>query len=69
MLKLTDYIGLGNAEYSDTFIGLRLSTRLHIGGKAGPSYIDVLLSGVSPLALTNALGLTTHAICAKAFPR
>lgn len=57
MLKLTDYIGLGNAEYSDELIGLRLSTRLHIGGKAGPSYIDVLLSGVSPLALTNALGL------------
>jgi hypothetical protein len=57
MLKLTDYIGLGNAEYSDELIGLRLSTRLHIGGKTGPSWRDVIISGVSPLVLTNALGL------------
>ena len=57
MLKLTDYVGLGAAEYSDELVGLRLSTRLRIGKGAKPSWIEVIISGVSPLALTNAVGL------------
>lgn len=59
MLKLTDYLYLGSAKYKEDFVGLRIleDDIIPIGGGKGPSYIDVLLSGVSPLVLTNALGL------------
>lgn len=59
MLKLTDYLYLGSAKYKEDFVGLRIleDDIIPIGGGRGPSYIDVLLSGVSPLVLTNALEL------------
>ena len=59
MLKLTDYLYLGSAKYKEDFVGLRIleGDIIPIGGGRGPSYIDVLLSGVSPLVLTNAISL------------
>lgn len=50
----TEEIVIGGTEWKTAPFRFNMMTIL---GGSGASYIDVLLSGVSPLALTNALGL------------
>lgn len=51
----TKEIVIGGTEWKTA--PFRFSKMFTLSGGSGPSYIDVLLSGVSPLALTNTLGL------------
>lgn len=51
----TEEIVIGGTEWKTA--PFRFNGMFTLGGGSGQSYIDVLLSGVSPLALTNALGL------------
>lgn len=51
----TKELVIGGTEWKTA--PFRFSKMFTLGGGSGQSYIDVLLSGVSPLALTNALGL------------
>ena len=57
MLKIADYICLGSAKHSEDFTGIRVLNHIYLGHNRGTS-IDVLLSGVSPLTLVNAVKLS-----------